>query len=350
MLDRYILAKLAQLRDDLTTSMDDCDVSVACEQLRQFTDALTNWYVRRSRSRFWEEDADAIDTLHTVLETTCRLAAPLLPMTTEVIWRGLTGERSVHLTDWVSESVLPADAALVAAMDEVRKVASTGSSLRKAKKLRVRLPLLKLTVAVPDPKRLEPYTALIADELNVKSVELTDDIAAYGKFELTVNARVAGPRLGKDVQTVIRAVKSGDWAQQADGTVVAAGITLREGEFDSKLVAAEPDSTAALPEGGGLVILDDTVTEELEAEGWARDLIRELQDLRKSTGLEVSDRIEVVLEVPAVHRAWAERHRELISGEILATTLDIAEAGPDTRTPATALGDGVRVSLKKAAG
>ncbi|SHT58148.1 Isoleucyl-tRNA synthetase IleS [Mycobacteroides abscessus subsp. abscessus] len=285
-LDRYILAKLAQLRDDLTTSMDDCDVSVACEQLRQFTDALTNWYVRRSRSRFWEEDADAIDTLHTVL----------------------------------------------------------------AKKLRVRLPLLKLTVAVPDPKRLEPYTALIADELNVKSVELTDDIAAYGKFELTVNARVAGPRLGKDVQTVIRAVKSGDWAQQADGTVVAAGITLREGEFDSKLVAAEPDSTAALPEGGGLVILDDTVTEELEAEGWARDLIRELQDLRKSTGLEVSDRIEVVLEVPAVHRAWAERHRELISGEILATTLDIAEAGPDTRTPATALGDGVRVSLKKAAG
>lgn len=115
----------------------------------------------------------------------------------------------------------------------------------------MRLPLLKLTVAVPDPKRLEPYTALIADELNVKSVELSDDIAAYGKFELTVNARVAGPRLGKDVQTVIRAVKSGDWAQQADGTVVAAGITLREGEFDSKLVAAEPDSTAALPEGGG---------------------------------------------------------------------------------------------------
>ncbi|MGC7322884.1 DUF5915 domain-containing protein, partial [Mycobacteroides abscessus subsp. massiliense] len=101
------------------------------------------------------------------------------------------------------------DTAWLGAMDEVRKVASTGSSLRKAKKLRVRLPLLKLTVAVPDPKRLEPYTALIADELNVKSVELTDDIAAYGKFELTVNARVAGPRLGKDVQTVIRAVKSG---------------------------------------------------------------------------------------------------------------------------------------------
>ena len=108
MLDRYILAKLAELRDDLTDALDVCDISGACEQLRQFTEALTNWYVRRSRSRFWEEDADAIDTLHTVLEVTARLAAPLLPLTTEVIWRGLTGERSVHLTDWPQDGELPA--------------------------------------------------------------------------------------------------------------------------------------------------------------------------------------------------------------------------------------------------
>ena len=106
-LDRYILAKLAQLRDDLTASMDVCDISGACDELRQFTEALTNWYVRRSRSRFWEEDPDAIDTLHTVLEVVGRLAAPLLPLTTEVIWRGVTGERSVHLTDW-PESGRPA--------------------------------------------------------------------------------------------------------------------------------------------------------------------------------------------------------------------------------------------------
>ena len=154
MLDRYILAKLAVLRDDLTEAMDVCDISGACEQLRQFTEALTNWYVRRSRSRFWEEDPDAIDTLHTVLEVTARLAAPLLPLATEVIWRGITGERSVHLTDWPEADVLPADADLVAAMDQVREVCSAGSSLRKAKKLRVRLPLPKLTVAVEDPQRL----------------------------------------------------------------------------------------------------------------------------------------------------------------------------------------------------
>ena len=97
-----------QLRDDLTGAMDVCDISGACEQLRQFTEALTNWYVRRSRNRFWEEDADAIDTLHTVLEVTARLAAPLLPLATEVIWRGITGERSVHLTDWPEADLLPA--------------------------------------------------------------------------------------------------------------------------------------------------------------------------------------------------------------------------------------------------
>ncbi|MBV8965774.1 MAG: isoleucine--tRNA ligase, partial [Mycobacteriaceae bacterium] len=147
-LDRYIMAKLAELRDDLSAALDVCDISGACEQLRLFTDALTNWYVRRSRQRFWDEDPDAIDTLHTVLEVTARLAAPLLPLTTEVIWRGVTGERSVHLTDWPSEGDVNADHQLVADMDLVRDVCSAASSLRKAKKLRVRLPLPKVTVAV----------------------------------------------------------------------------------------------------------------------------------------------------------------------------------------------------------
>ena len=147
-LDRYILAKLAALRDDLTAAMDVCDISGACELVREFTEALTNWYVRRSRSRFWTEDRDAIDTLHTVLEVTTRLVAPLLPMVSEMIWRGITGERSVHLTDWPGAGLLPADLELVATMDRVRQVCSAASSLRKAKKLRVRLPLSKLTVAV----------------------------------------------------------------------------------------------------------------------------------------------------------------------------------------------------------
>ncbi len=346
-LDRYILAKLAGLRDDLTQSMEVCDISGACEQLRQFTEALTNWYVRRSRSRFWEEDVDAIDTLHTVLEVTARLAAPLLPSVTEIIWRGLTFERSVHLTDWPQASELPADPDLVAAMDQVREVCSAASSLRKAKKLRVRLPLPKLTVAVENPQRLEPFTELIADELNVKRVELTDAIDDYGRFELTVNARVAGPRLGKDVQAAIKAVKAGGGVLNPDGTLSAGPAVLQPDEYSSRLVAADPEYTAALPDGSGLVVLDGTVTPELEAEGWAKDRIRELQELRKSTGLDVSDRIRVVMSVPAERADWAQTHRDLIAGEILATSFEFGDPAAEG-SEAVAIGDGVRVSIAKA--
>ena len=342
-LDRYILAKLAALRDDLTESLDVCDISRACDELRQFTEALTNWYVRRSRSRFWEEDRDAIDTLHTVLEVTARLAAPLLPLIAEVIWRGLTGERSVHLTDWPEPGDVPADPDLVAAMDQVRDVCSAASSLRKAKKLRVRLPLPKLTVAVEDPEALRPFVELIADELNVKRVELSNDIDAYGRFELTVNARAAGPRLGKDVQAAIKAVKAGLGVVNPDGTLTAGPTTLLPAEYSSKLVAAEPEWTASLPGGAGLVVLDGTVTPELEAEGWAKDRIRELQDLRKSTGLDVSDRIRVVIAVPAEREAWARTHADLIAGEILATSFEFGDAAD-----AADIGDGVKVSIAKA--
>ena len=342
-LDRYILAKLARLRDVLTTALDVCDISGACEELRQFTEALTNWYVRRSRQRFWDEDPDAIDTLHTVLEVTARLAAPLLPLSTEVIWRGVTGERSVHLTDWPQAGVVPADPQLVADMDLVREVASAASSLRKAKKLRVRLPLPKLTVAVDNPKRLAPYTELIADELNVKNVELTDDIATHGRFELAVNARVAGPRLGKDVQAAIKAVKAGDAVVHSDGTLTAGPAVLQPEEYSSKLVAADPEYTAALPDGAGLVVLDGAVTPELEAEGWAKDRIRELQELRKSSGLDVSDRISVVMAVPQQRADWAQAHRDLIAREILATSFEFGDPSGGAE-----IGDGVRVAIAKA--
>jgi len=317
-LDRYILAKLAELRDNLTPALDTCDISGACDQLRQFTEALTNWYVRRSRSRFWEEDSDAIDTLHTVLEVTSRLAAPLLPLATEVIWRGLTGGRSVHLTDWPDGDILPHDPALVAAMDQVREVCSSASSLRKAKKLRVRLPLLKLTVAVDNPEQLAPFADLIADELNVKAVELTEDIAAYGRFELAVNARVAGPRIGKDVQAAIKAVKAGQGVVNSDGTLTAGPATLLPQEYSSKLVAADPEFTAALPDGAGLVILDGTLTPELEAEGWARDLIRELQEFRRRGELEVGDRIHLALTVPELPAGWDVAFEKLMKDELLA--------------------------------
>ena len=352
-LDRYILAKLAATRETMTEALDVYDIAGACEAFREFVESLTNWYVRRSRSRFWagqDTEGDAFDTLYTVLEVACRLASPLLPLATEAIWRGLTGERSVHLTDWPSADEVPADADLVAAMDEVQAVCSTASSVRKANKLRVRLPLPGLTVASPTAERLRPFTDLIADEMNVKSVTLATDADRFGRYELTVNARAAGPRLGKQVQQVIKAVKAGNWSvrTEPDGTEVvsAGGVDLVEGEFSRKLVAVEPDSTGELPGGGGLVVLDTAVTEELEAEGWAKDRVRELQDARRSLGLDVSDRIEVRLVVPAERLEWAQRHAGLIAGEVLAVVFDVVSAESDSG--AIELGDGVTADITKA--
>src|SRR5690606_33927510 len=129
----------------VTDSLDRYDIAGACAAVRSYLDALTNWYVRRSRDRFWAGDRDAFNTLYTVLETLCRLAAPLAPLVTEEIWRGLTGGRSVHLVDWPDAAELPADPELVAAMDAVREVCSGALSVRKGSGLRVRLPLPKLT-------------------------------------------------------------------------------------------------------------------------------------------------------------------------------------------------------------
>ncbi len=324
-LDRYILAKLAELRDDLTEAMDVCDISGACEQLRQFTEALTNWYVRRSRSRFWDEDPDAIDTLHTVLEVTTRLAAPLLPMATEVIWRGITGERSVHLTDWPEAAVLPGDPELVAAMDQVREVCSAASSLRKAKKLRVRLPLPKLTVAVDDPQRLAPFTDLIADELNVKAVELTDDIAAYGRFELTVNARAAGPRLGKAVQDAIKAVKAGEGVLNPDGTLSAGAVVLNPTSTARGWWPRIRNGPRRCRAGPGWWCSTARSPPNWRPRAGPRTVSANCRICASPPGLDVSDRIRVVMAVPPEQADWARTHRDLIAGEILATSFEFGE-------------------------
>jgi isoleucyl-tRNA synthetase len=344
-LDRYILAKTHDLVAGVTAAMDLYDLSGACAAIREFLEVLTNWYVRRSRDRFWAGDADAIDTLHTVLEVICRVAAPLLPLTTEEVWRGLTGERSVHLADWPAVDALPADDELVSAMDEVRQVCSAALSLRKANKLRVRLPLARLTVAAPDADRLAGFVELIADEVNVKQVALSTDVAAHGHFELVVNARACGPRLGGDTQKVIRAVKAGEWTTTDAGVVVAAGIELLAGEYERKLVATDPGATAELPGGAGLVVLDTAVSDVLAAEGVARDVVRAVQQARREAGLEVSDRISVTLLVDDQVGDAVRTHEQFLRSETLADA--VSYAAPDSAQGAAAatVGDGSPVGV-----
>jgi isoleucyl-tRNA synthetase len=372
-LDRYLLAKLRRFVEAVQEQLDTYDVAAACESVHGFLDVLSNWYIRRSRDRFWDmantasESRDsAFDTLYTTLEVLTRVSAPLLPFLAEEIWRGLTGARSVHLTDWPDSTDLPADDELVAAMDRAREICSVASGLRKAGGLRNRLPLHDLTVVTADAAALESFTAIVADEINVRTVTLVElDQASGSDFgvsqRLSVNARAAGPRLGKNVQLAIKGSKSGDWSISADGSVIAGGLALVEGEYALETVVAEgnvvegrvseghmkggsgaggnvtegnvtegnvkgssdsspaPSRVTGMLPHNGFVVLDTTVTPELAAEGLARDVIRAVQQARRDAGLDVSDRIS--LTVSGDDDVWAATvaHQELIMLETLTT-------------------------------
>jgi isoleucyl-tRNA synthetase len=349
-LDRYILAKTKGAVEEVGQQLDVYGVAGACQTLRDYLELLTNWYIRRSRSRFWEGDADALDTLWTVLETVSRAAAPLLPMAAETIWRGLTGGASVHLEGWPDVSDWPSDDALAVTMDLTRNVCSAALSLRKGRQLRVRLPLASLTVAHEAAPTLREFADIIKDEVNVKDLVLNDNPASLGEFQLTVNPRVLGPRLGTQVQTVIKAVKAGQWTQVHD-VVTAAGVDLQAGEYELKLTAADPDSTTSLPGSNGLIALDTAVTPELEAEGTARDVIRVIQQARREAGLDVSDRITLVVGADGGVADAVRAHAAFIAGETLATELTVVPAAEVAAEPQP-VGDGgaVRVTLAKSAG
>jgi len=361
-LDRYLLAKLRRFVEKVQEQLDTYDVAAACESVRNFLDVLSNWYIRRSRDRFWDmanEPSDsrdsAFNTLYTTLEVLTRVAAPLLPFTTEEIWRGLTGARSVHLTDWPDASDLPADDELVNAMDRAREICSVAGGLRKASGLRNRLPLQDLTVVTANPEALRSFAAIVADEINVRTVTLVDlESASESDFgvtqKLTVNARAAGPRLGKNVQLAIKGSKSGDWSISAEGIVTAGGLALVGGEYSLETVVGEANSiegvvaeraantsqgssrVTAMLLHNGFVVLDTTVSPELAAEGLARDVIRAVQQARRDAGLEVSDRIS--LTVSGDDDVWAATvaHQQLIMMETLA--MQFGSAGSADPLPA----------------
>lgn len=332
-LDRYILAKTRMLVEDMQRRMDTYDIPGTCAAVARFIDALNNWYIRRSRERFWrgEKDQDKLDaynTLYTVLNTLTRAMAPLAPYLTEAIYRGLTSETSIHFADWPDVSAFPEERELVATMDTVRDICSATLSIREQHNLRVRLPLSRLTVAMPEAGRLEPYRHLIEDEVNVKEIVFNTDLSKFGTLELHVNPKI-GARIGKAVKDVLAAAKAGQWKSNPDGTVSIASQLLSGDDFTLRLKVPEGMAAQSV-QGEGAVILNVTVTLELKEEGLARDLVRLVQMTRKEAGLHISDRIELGIVAPAEFASAVERHRKFICEETLAlqlrSTIDGADA------------------------
>jgi isoleucyl-tRNA synthetase len=254
----------------------------------------------------------------------------MLPLVAEEMWRGLTAGRSVHLGSWPDAEEFVQDAQLVKDMDAIREAASAGLSLRKSAGLRVRQPLAMLTVAVVDSETLREYADLLADELNVKAVDVVEATpeasASFGlKHSLSVNARALGPRVGKDVQRIIGQAKAGNWQQLADGVVVD-GTPLLEPEYELTLVAdSESNDQIVGVTSSGFILLDTRLTAELRAEGLARDTIRHVQQARKDAGLDVSDRISLRLVADVDSIVALETHSALISRETLASDIEVLD-------------------------
>jgi isoleucyl-tRNA synthetase len=355
-LDKYILAKTRTLVTDTETSMESYDIAGACMHIEAFLDVLTNWYIRNSRDRFWDEDENAFNTLYTVFRVLLRVMAPLAPLVTEKIWLGLGGKESLHLErfpnlkiDREMDQILRADDSLVATMDIIRSITSSTLSLRKKHAIRVRQPLQTLEVVTSFPaSELEKYAHILQTELNIKDVKFSNlkhvSKEDYGIVDvLNVNARQLGPRVGALVQHVIKASKQGNW--HADGAQIAVTlddgrvIALETGEYEIKTVIQgaenEVSRDAVLLPDGGFIVLDLGLTESLIHEGIVRDIIRDVQDARKNAGLDVADRIHLSLTLPADTIVAVEQFKELLTSETLTTDLDLRD------------GDEVKISVRK---
>ncbi|MEW6878523.1 isoleucine--tRNA ligase [Trueperella pyogenes] len=326
-MDRYLLARTKLVADAVRSHLDDLDIPAATQEVRGFIDLLTNWYVRTSRDRFWNEDKVAFDTLYTALEALMRVAAPLLPLVAEEIWRGLTGERSVHMTDWPNWPAHVVDEGLVQVMDEVRDVVSHAHSLRKANSLRVRQPLRSLTVVTG--LDLAPFASLIASEVNVKEVKIqtAEESGLEVRKELAVLPRELDPSVRRFTSALFKAAREGAWVLEGGRArmLIDPEIVLEPGQFEATTaVEAAAGSVAEVLDSGAFVVLDTVLDEALEAEGYARDVVRVVQDQRKADGLHVADRIRLSLRVPDARVAAVEANLGMITSETLALEASVS--------------------------
>jgi isoleucyl-tRNA synthetase len=385
-LDQWALARLHALVRHVTAGLESYDVHAPAKAIESFVEELSNWYVRRSRRRFWkaEDDADkqaAYQTLYTCLTTLARLLAPFMPFLAEAMWQNLvrSGEvgvraagdgatspapnsqlptpESVHLAPWPEYDASLIDAELLADTALLLETISLGRAARRGAALKVRQPLGALWVRVPTASAagLKRFEAELRDELNVKSVRYLDAATDLVEYRFKPNLRVVGKQYGKLVPALTAALKGleGDVARAVAHaheagqpiTLVVDGQALELAPEAVLVESSSPTGYAVAESGGVLVALDTTVTPELRAEGLARELVRNIQDARKAAGFAIADRITVTLagagdELAQVAQAWGE----YIRAETLADALELGEAGAGAHTEALEL-DGQSLTL-----
>jgi isoleucyl-tRNA synthetase len=357
-LDRWVRSRLHGTVATVTEALDGFDALRGAQALERFVDDLSNWYVRRSRARFWQaDDSYAHATLHEALSTVARLLAPFTPFLADELHRNLeSSSESVHLADWPATDPAARDDALEAEMERARTVVSLGLSARNEAKLKVRQPLRRALVLLPDGGSFsDAVAAEVADALNVKQLGAVTDLEGLLDERLHPNFRSLGPKLGKQVPMVKDALAAVDVAAvkralHRDGgydLALADGSSVRLDPDDVEVRAESHEEFALAQEGAYAVAIDTTVDDELRAEGIARDLIRLLNDQRKATGLDIADRVRVRLGATGRVEAAAHLHRDWIAREVLAVELAVEPVVNDGVTRVDVDGEPVSVDLER---
>ena len=367
-LDRWVLARLNALITDVTRAMDNYDGARITQAVDAFVDDLSNWYVRLSRRRFWKSESDsdkqsAYSTLYTVLVTLTKLLAPVLPFLSEEMYRNLVcsvqpdAPESVHLCDWpvADESLL--DQQLIDETDAVMKVVRLGRAARNAAAQKVRQPLATFTVKPSSALEREAVLKnerLILDELNIKALEITEDASGLVNYCIKPNLRTLGPKHGKLLSKISAALEQSDSAGiarkvAAEETfdLVVEGETLALEPGDVIVETVTPENKSVAEEFGTVVAIDTKLTPELVQEGMVRDLVRQIQNMRKESGFNVDDRITIAYsakgDLAGAITAWADYIRQ----ETLANSLTASAEG-ESFTPVKIAGEEIGLKLAKA--
>ena len=361
LLDRWLLSVLNRLVRDGRAALEQWDVRTLTLRVEAFIEDLSQWYVRRSRPRFWgtrdtRSTLAAEQTLYEALVTTARLIAPVMPFFSEALYQRLVrgvvagAEPSVHLTSYPQADVTLIDDELERRMDAVRRVVTLGHAARQSAGVKTRTPLSRL-VAVFDPtdhergvlRGRDELAEIVKDELNVKAFEVRDDAEGLVREIVKPELRSLGPKLGKDLPKVRTALGEGRY-ERRDGSFLVEGHTLAPSDV---LVSHEGTAGHAVGRDAGLVVaLDTRITPELEAEGLARELVRRVNEMRKEAGLQISDRIELRYE--GAIAAALERHRDLLASETLATRVAAGTRGQGYRWSGDLNGVAAQLEIEKA--
>jgi len=354
-LDRWILSRLSGTVEEVTERLDAYDATFAGRAIAAFVEDLSNWYVRRSRRRFWAGEPAAFATLQECLVTVAKLLAPFTPFIADEIYEGLDAtEPSVHLCDWPEAG--PRDPALEEAMAVAREAVRLGLSARSAAKAGVRQPLREAVVVASGAEReaIEAHAETIREELNVKELRFVSEADELGRFELKPNYRALGPRFGKQMPQVADAVAALDPAHVAHafrkGRRVGLNIGGHEHELgpDDIALALQPLEGYQLErEGGHAVALDLTIDDDLRREGWARSVVRSVQNARKAAGLAVEDRIALTLGGDAELLGATREHESYVAGETLALSVDYDGDDGDNGEVATIDGRELRIGVAR---